>query len=135
MSVVMLVLGIVVALAGAGALGFGIRINEFSVGHTLILAGATGLAGGLVVIGLSAVIGRLARIAKALEAHPASHPMAASAGNADPFQPREAPFSAPKIAEPPAVASIPPQPVEVRPAVPAIEATVDVSASAVERVR
>jgi hypothetical protein len=140
MSVVMLVLGIVVAVAGAAALGFGIRINEYSVGHTLIIAGTTGLAGGLVTIGLSAIIGRLAHIAKALEAHPASHPALVSAGNAEHFQPREAP-PAPRIAEPPIVAPVPAPPVDLRPATPVIEPKpaaevgVDVSASAIERLR
>ena len=42
MSVILLVLGILVAGAGLTAIGFGIPINEFSLGTTLIIAGATG---------------------------------------------------------------------------------------------
>ena len=50
MSVILLMLGIVVASAGAAAICFGIPINELSLGSTLIIAGATALTGGLVLI-------------------------------------------------------------------------------------
>ena len=51
MSVILSLLGIVLAAAGVAAIGFGIPINEFTLGTTLILAGTTGLAGGLILIG------------------------------------------------------------------------------------
>ena len=52
MSVILLILGILVALAGVTTIILGIPINEFSLGSTLIIAGATALTGGLVLIGL-----------------------------------------------------------------------------------
>ena len=52
MSFVLFVLGVAAAAAGVLMIGFGIPINEFSLGNTLIIAGTTALASGLVVIGL-----------------------------------------------------------------------------------
>ena len=60
MSVILSLLGIVLAAAGVAAIGFGIPINEFTLGTTLVLAGTTGLAGGLVLIGLAAVVAEIA---------------------------------------------------------------------------
>ena len=54
MAVILSLLGIVLAAAGVAAVGFGIPINEFTLGTTLVLAGTTALAGGLILIGLSA---------------------------------------------------------------------------------
>ena len=76
MSVILLVVGIVVAAAGIAAIGFGIPINEFTLGTTLIIAGTTALTGGLVLIGLSVVIAELARVADGLRARPATRPPA-----------------------------------------------------------
>ena len=67
MSVILSLLGIVLAAAGVAAIGFGIPINEFTLGTTLVLAGTTGLAGGLVLIGLAAVVAELGRITEALK--------------------------------------------------------------------
>jgi hypothetical protein len=70
MSVVLYVLGIVSAVAGIGAIVFGIPVKEFSFGDTLIGAGATGLVGGLILIGLGAAVAQLQRIAEFLGARP-----------------------------------------------------------------
>ncbi len=70
MAVILLVLGIVVAAAGVAAMGFGIPINEFTLGTTLILTGATALTGGLILIALSAVVSELGRLAEGLRARP-----------------------------------------------------------------
>ena len=43
MSVILLVLGLVVAAVGIATIGFGIPINEFTLGTTLIIAGSTAL--------------------------------------------------------------------------------------------
>jgi len=56
MSLILLMLGIVVTGAGVTMIFFGIPINEFSPGSTLIIAGTTALTGGLVLIGLSTVV-------------------------------------------------------------------------------
>ena len=74
MSVIVLVVGILVTVAGLVTIGFGIRADEFSLGQTLIIAGTTGLAGGLVLTGLAAAVSMLARIAEVLSVRPAARP-------------------------------------------------------------
>jgi hypothetical protein len=64
------VLGIVSVLAGVAAIVAGIPVKEFSFGDTLIGSGATGLVGGLVLIGLGAAVAQLQRIAEFLGARP-----------------------------------------------------------------
>jgi hypothetical protein len=72
-------LGIVIAAVGIAAIGFGIPINEFTLGTTLIVAGVSALTGGLILIGLAAVVAELGRLGEAVrtriavrpEAHPA----------------------------------------------------------------
>jgi hypothetical protein len=66
MSVILSLLGIVVAAAGVAAIGFGIPINEFTLGTTLIVAGVSALTGGLVLIGLAAVVAELGRLGEAI---------------------------------------------------------------------
>ena len=68
MSVILALLGIVLAATGVAAIGLGIPINEFTLGTTLVLAGTTGLAGGLILIGLAAVVAELGRITEAQDA-------------------------------------------------------------------
>lgn len=71
MSFVLFVLGLAAAAAGVLTIGFGIPINEFSLGNTLIIAGTTALASGLIVIGLSVVARQLSKIADLLLSRPA----------------------------------------------------------------
>lgn len=66
MSVVLVILGVLGAAAGAAMVGFGIPVKEFSLGNTLIMAGTTAVAGGLIVIGLGIVVRRLQVIADLL---------------------------------------------------------------------
>ena len=66
MSVLLIVVGAIVLVAGVGMIGFGIPINEFSFGNTLIASGTTAAIGGLVLIGLGAVVAQLQRITDAL---------------------------------------------------------------------
>jgi len=68
MSVILLVLGILLAAAGGALIGFGMPIKELSLGATLILAGAFAVVGGLLLVGLSAVVAELARVTAALKA-------------------------------------------------------------------
>ncbi len=70
MSVLLFVVGAVAAVAGAVMVGFGIPINEFSFGNTLIAAGATTFMGGLVILGLGAVVAQLQRVVEALGTRP-----------------------------------------------------------------
>src|SRR5262249_19112647 len=71
MSFVLFVLGLLAVAGGVATIGFGIPINEFSLGNTLILAGTTGLASGLVVIALAITNRQLKRIADLLMTRPA----------------------------------------------------------------
>ena len=71
MSLSLLVLGVLLALAGAGMLAYGIPINEFGLGNTLIVAGTTALVGGLILFALSDAVKQLRRIADDLAARPA----------------------------------------------------------------
>ncbi len=68
MSGLLFVVGAVAAVAGAVMIGFGIPVNEFSFGNTLIVSGVTAVAGGLIVMALGVVVAQLQRIAEALTA-------------------------------------------------------------------
>jgi hypothetical protein len=70
MSFVLLVLGLLATAIGAIAVGFGVPINEFSLGNTLIIAGTTGMMGGLIVIGLALAIRALTNLTQALAGRP-----------------------------------------------------------------
>jgi hypothetical protein len=109
MSVILLILGIVVAAAGIATIGFGIPINEFTLGTTLIITGTTALTGGLILIGLSAVVSELGRVAEGLKTR--SVRGAARAAEAQesilqpPTQPAMQPVSQPML--PPVVPAAP----------------------------
>ena len=66
MPVLLFGIGAFAIVAGLVMVGFGIPINEFSFGNTLIGAGTTATVGGLIIIGLSITVGQLRRIALAL---------------------------------------------------------------------
>src|SRR5215813_8755212 len=59
-------IGAFALFAGLLMIGFGIPINEFSFGNTLIGAGTTAAVGGLIIIGLGVVAGQLRRLAELL---------------------------------------------------------------------
>ncbi len=65
MYVSLFVLGVVTAAAGFIAIGYGIPVNEFSFGNTLIIAGTIAVMGGFILIGLAAAVRQLIRIANA----------------------------------------------------------------------
>jgi hypothetical protein len=64
------VLGIATATLGVGAIIYGIPVNEFSFGNTLIIAGTIAVVGGFILIGLSAAVRQLTRIAEASDISP-----------------------------------------------------------------
>jgi hypothetical protein len=68
----MLVAGIGCLLAGLVAIGFGVPVNEFSFGNTLILSGAVTACAGLIILCLWVVVNELKNIAARLESGPAS---------------------------------------------------------------
>lgn len=129
MSVILLVLGILLAAAGGALIGFGLPIKELSLGATLILAGAFAVVGGLLLVGLSAVVAQLARVTAALKA-PQLPVQAAAARPARievPAPPAETVAREP-VKEVVNEAGPPPAPAAPSP-------PVEVSASAIERLR
>jgi hypothetical protein len=74
MSTVLFALGLIGVVAGLAMIGFGIPINEFSLGNTLIFAGTTALTGGLILFGLGAAVAQLQRISDVLAARPVPRP-------------------------------------------------------------
>jgi hypothetical protein len=63
MPVFLFGIGVFAFVAGLVMIGFGIPINEFSFGNTLISAGTTASVGGLVIIAVGTAVGQLRRIA------------------------------------------------------------------------
>lgn len=59
-------IGTFALFAGLAMVGFGVPINEFSFGNTLISAGTTAAVGGLIIIGLGVVAGQMRRVVDAL---------------------------------------------------------------------
>ncbi len=108
MYLVLFGLGLLVVAAGFLTIGFGIPINAFSLGNTLIVAGTIAVVGGLVVVGLAAALRQLNRIGEALNSRPLARPVAAPAIAAD---------TANETLAPP-VARIPPAPAPTRVAAP-----------------
>ncbi len=98
MSVLLFIVGAIVTMLGLGMVAYGIPINEFSFGNTLIVAGTTAAVGGLIIVGIASAIGQLKRIAVML----ASRTPARSNRSLELFEP---------LAEPPA----PPMPVPFPP--------------------
>ena len=70
MAFLLLAIGVFALVAGLVMVGFGIPINEFSFGNTLISAGTTAAVGGLIIIGLGIAVGQLRRIADMLASQP-----------------------------------------------------------------
>jgi hypothetical protein len=91
MSVILSLLGIIVAAAGVAAIGFGIPINEFTLGATLIVAGVSALTGGLVLLGLAAVVAELGRLSETIRTRLAIRPTARSGESLEFVQPTTAP--------------------------------------------
>jgi hypothetical protein len=136
MSVILLVLGILLAAAGGALIGFGIPIRELSLGPTLLLAGAFAFVGGLLLVGLSAVVAELARVRALLKSsQPQTQTAPARAARAEvPAPPAESVAREPvkEVVNEPEPAVPTPAPV---PAAAAATPPVEVSASAIERLR
>ena len=66
MMIAMLVAGIGCLVAGLLAVGFGIPVNEFSFGNTLILSGTVTACAGLIILSLWAVVRELKSVAEQL---------------------------------------------------------------------
>src|ERR1700750_1029365 len=68
MSILLFIVGVIALVAGVVAGGVWIPVREVSFGNTLITSGATVGIGGLILIGLGAVVSQLKRIAEGLGA-------------------------------------------------------------------
>src|SRR3954453_22809584 len=66
MMTMLLIAGIAVLAVGLLAIVFGIPVKEFSLGNTLILAGAVAACTGVVMLGLAVVVRELQNIARRL---------------------------------------------------------------------
>ncbi len=80
------VVGVMLAVAGVVTVGFGIPINEFSLGNTLIITGAIAFVGGLILIGLGDVVRHLRQLSEGSALRPGrpSHDSFASAATPRP---------------------------------------------------
>ena len=74
MSFILMMVGILAIALGAILIGFGIPINEFSLGNTLILAGTVTAMGGLVTFAVSRAVAQLSRIADLMATRPIGSP-------------------------------------------------------------
>jgi hypothetical protein len=149
MSVILFILGILLTGAGIVTIGFGIPINEFNLGNTMIVAGTTAGAAGLILIGLAAAVDQLTQIAKALRqragARPTTQPQAVEQPFPSPVRPGPFPVQAPLQASGPASPPMPAparapvfakQRVEERASEPApVEPVPEAAFSAIERLR
>src|SRR5215831_7091922 len=133
MSVILSLLGIAVAAAGVAAIGFGIPINEFTLGTPLIVAGVGALTGGLVLIGLGAVVAELGRLSETIRTRLVVRPQV-RAEAPELAQPAPAPANL-AGAPVPMVSTRPAQPAPARARSGAAQApqALDISAAAAER--
>jgi hypothetical protein len=70
MSFLLHVIGAIAVMVGVGMVAFGIPINEFSFGNTLIVAGFTTATGGLIIIALGVVAGQIHRLTETIAGRP-----------------------------------------------------------------
>ena len=118
MYLVLLSVGLLVTAAGFLTIGFGIPINAFSLGNTLIIAGTVAVAGGLILIGIAAAVRQLNRIAETLNGRPVARPSKVADGTDTLVPPTArippAPARTPAPPKPPEF--VMPRPPESRPA-------------------
>jgi len=126
MPLILLVFGILITGAGVVAIAFGAPAGDSALGQTLIMTGALGAVGGPMLMGVGAVVTQLSTIAEALRVRPAAQ----IARLTDARQPSD-------VHRPPEAAPRPPdpRPSEPRPAEPPPAAAIEVSGSALERLR
>lgn len=68
MSGILFGVGGLAAVIGIAMIGFGIPVNEFSFGNTLIQSGVTAVVGGMIVAALGVVVAQMQRLADGLTA-------------------------------------------------------------------
>ena len=127
MSLILLVFGILITGAGVVTIALGVPVNDSALGQTLITAGAIALVGGPMLVGVAAAVTQLSAIAEALRVRPAAQiPRLTDARQPPEGQRRPEALEA----RPPD-----PRPPEPRPVEPTPAAAIEVSGSALERLR
>jgi hypothetical protein len=86
MSAVMIA-GIVAIVAGLAAGIYGFTLKEFSFGNTMIFVGAMAACTGMVMVGLSVVVGELKNIARRLPLRPPAEPRTGAGASTRPGLP------------------------------------------------
>jgi hypothetical protein len=137
------ILGVLLAVAGIVAIGFGIPINEFNLGNTMIVAGTVAVAAGLILFGLAAAVDQLTQIANALRPRAGSRPVLQPAQATEPPMPETVRPVQPPAQAKPAMPAPPRNPVFARkleeragePVPAPAEAEPEVPFSAIERLR
>jgi hypothetical protein len=110
MPVFLLGIGVFAFVAGLVMIGFGIPINEFSFGNTLISAGTTASTGGLVIIAIGIAVGHLRRIAEMLSDPAQAAGLGRLALPEEELEPAAAVRKGPAAAPTPGRAAFPPRP-------------------------
>jgi hypothetical protein len=110
MMVGMLVAGIGLVLVGLLAIGYGISIQEFSVGNTLILTGVIGVCSGAILLGLWTAVRELRNIAQRLGAGVPEPRSEAAVGDGGLLFSRDRQVVEKAAGAEPAAASAPPSP-------------------------
>lgn len=117
MSILLYVAGAIVVAIGAALIGFGIPINEFSFGNTLIVAGTVAIVGGLIVLALGVVVRELQHLADMYGRAASARAPKTSDADSLPLPSRAAPAPGPAAARVPFPSKPkgPPQRVETAP--------------------
>ena len=83
MDLILFAIGLLAVVAGIVLVGFGIPINAFEIGNTLILAGTTAAMGGLVMVGLAVVTRQLRGFADMLDLYVGRQLLGSAAADLD----------------------------------------------------
>jgi hypothetical protein len=164
MSLILLVFGVLITGAGVVAIASGSTVSDSALGQSLIMTGAITVVGGPMLMGVGSLISQLGAIAESLRLRPSAHiPRLADARQPSDSQRRSEALDAgprlpdprlpdprlpdprlpdprppdprqaePRLAEPRLAEPRPPEP---RPAEPTPTAAIEVSGSALERLR
>ena len=128
MSLILLVFGILITGAGVVAIAFGAPAGDSALGQTLMMTGALGAVGGPMLMGIGAVVTQLSTIAEALRVRPAAQiTRLTDARQPSDVHRRPEAEAAPRPPDP--------RPSEPQPAEPPPAAAIEVSGSALERLR
>jgi hypothetical protein len=144
MSLILLVFGILIAGAGVVAIAFGSTVSDSALGQSLIITGAISVVGGPMLMGVASLISQLSAIAESLRLRPVAQiPRLADARQPADSQRRPEPLEAgPRLPDPRLPDQRPQDPRQAEPrapeprsADPTSAAAIEVSGSALERLR